>query len=76
LRGRRAGLIGDADDERGTAAIDHGIGELRGDDLAPQSMVLDRIGVSATAGEIAAELAAEIGSSGTPIDELMVDGLA
>jgi hypothetical protein len=43
LRRRRAGLIADAHDERGTAAIDHGIGELRGDDFAPQPMLLDRI---------------------------------
>ena len=47
----------------GAAAIDHRIGELRGDDLAPQPVMLERVGESLRhrLREIAAELAAEIG---------------
>src|SRR2546428_681538 len=58
-----AGLIADAHQERGTGAIDHGIGELRGDDLAPQPVLRESIGklVRDRLGKIAVELAAEIG---------------
>ena len=44
-RGRRgAGLVGDAHDERRAAAVDHRVGELRGDDLAAQPVLLERVG--------------------------------
>ena len=45
MRGRRsAGLVGDAHDERRPAAVDHRIGELRRDDIAPQPVLLERVG--------------------------------
>ena len=61
-RGARAGLVGDAHDERGAAAVDHRIGELRGDDLAPQPVLMQRVGeaLGHFLGEIAVELAPQI----------------
>src|SRR5262249_62223154 len=67
LRCRRPGLIGDADHERGTATIDYGICELGSNDLAPQPMMLERIGefFSHRIGKIAAKFEAELGIVGT-----------
>ena len=41
---RRAGLVGDPHHQRRPAAVDHRIGELRRDDLAPQPVLLQRVG--------------------------------
>ena len=62
-RRRRAGLIGDPHHERRPAAVDHRVGKLRRDDLAPQPVLLQRVGefLRDQLREIAAELAAEIG---------------
>ena len=59
----RAGLVGDAHDQRCAAAVDHRIGQLRGDDLAPQPMRVQRVVVALRhfLGEIALQLAPEIG---------------
>ncbi len=61
-RRQRAGLVGDAHDQRGAAAVDHRIGELRGDDLAPQAMRVQRVVVAFRhfLGEITFQLAPEI----------------
>ena len=62
LRGRRAGLIGDAHDERRPAAIDHRVGELGRDDLAAQPVAFERVGkfLRQRLREIASELAAKV----------------
>ena len=57
-----AGLVGDPHHQRRTAAIDHRVGELRGDDLAAQAVRCQRLRETSLISlrEIAAELAAEI----------------
>ena len=42
--GGGAGLVGDPHHQRRPAAVDHGVGELRRDDLAPQPVLLQRVG--------------------------------
>ena len=62
-RGRGAGLVGNTHDQRGAAAVDHRVRELRRDDLAPQPMRVQRVVIVLRhfLGEIALELAPEIG---------------
>src|SRR5438128_1056262 len=60
--GRRAGLIADPHREGRPAAVDHRVGKLRRDDLAPQTVPLEGVGVTLDQlfGEIARQLAPEI----------------
>ena len=62
----RTGLVFDPHHELRPAAIDDRIGELRGDDLAAQPVLLERVGelFDDRAGEIALQLAPEIGIVG------------
>ena len=62
-RGRGAGLVGNANDQRRPAAVDHGIGEPGGDDFPVQAMVSERVGKTLGDGfrKITAEFAGKIG---------------
>ena len=61
-RRRGAGLVADAHRKRRPAAVDHRVGELGRNDLAPQAVVFQsvRIALDQMAREIARELAPEI----------------
>ena len=63
---RRAGLVGNAHDQRRAAAVDHRVAELGGDDFPAQPVARQRVGElrGDLLREIAADLAAEIGIVG------------